>query len=51
MANLKEEYTDTKNRKHRVEHIVVPPDDPNSKERIVGELFQALARTEKKIPA
>lgn len=51
MANLKQEYTDTKDRTHRVEHIVVPPDDQNSRERIIDELFQALARTGKKIPA
>lgn len=51
MSNLKQEYTDTKDRTHRVEHIVVLPDDQNSRERIIDELFQALARTGKKIPA
>jgi len=51
MVNLKEEYTDTRDRTHRVEHTVVPTDDKNSRERIVEELFQALAKTGKKISA
>ncbi len=51
MANLKEEYTDTRDRTHRVEHIVMPADDKDSRERIVEDLFQALVRTGKKVPA
>ena len=51
MANLKEEYTDTRNRTHKVEHILVPIEDKETRERIVEELLQALARTGKKIPA
>jgi len=51
MAELIKEYTDTGNRTHKVEHIVVPTDDRNSRERIVEELLQALAGTEKKTPA
>ena len=51
MANLKEEYTDTRNRTHTVEHIVVPAEDKNAKERIVEELFYALTKTGKKISA
>ena len=51
MANLKEEYIDTRDRTHKVEHILVPPEDKATKERIVEELFQALTRTGKKISA
>ena len=51
MASLKEKYTDTKDRTHKVEHIIVPAEDKTARERIVDELLQALARTEKKIPA
>lgn len=51
MANLKEEYTDTRDRTHKVEHILVPTEDKIDRDRIVEELLQALARTGKKIPA
>ena len=51
MAKLKEEYTDTRDRTHKVEHILVPTEDKTARERIVDELFQALTRTGKKIPA
>lgn len=51
MANLKEEYTDTRDRTHKVEHILVPAEDKTARDRIVEELLQALARTGKKIPA
>ncbi len=51
MAKLKEEYTDTRERTHKVEHILVQAKDKENRERIVEELFQALTRTGKKIPA
>ena len=51
MANLKEEYTDTRNRTPPVEHVIMQPEDKETRERIVEELLQALARTGKKIPA
>jgi len=51
MANLKEMYTDTKDRTHKVEHIVVLVDDEAAQERIIEELFQALTRTGNKVPA
>ncbi len=51
MANLKEEYTDTRDRTHKVEHILVPVEDKAAQERIVEELFQALAGTGNKLPA
>jgi len=51
MADLKEEYTDIRDRIHKVEHTVVPMEDKAAKERIIEELFCALTRTGKKIPA
>ncbi len=48
MAELKTEYTDTRDRTHKVEHILVPPGDKTDRERIVDELFQALAGTGKR---
>lgn len=51
MANLKTEYTDTKDKTHKVEHILVPAEDKTARERITEELFQALARAGKRISA
>ena len=51
MANLKDEYTDIKDRKHRVEHFTVHEEDPANRERLKEELFLALIRTETHIPA
>jgi len=51
MANLKEEYTDVRNRTHKVEHIVVPVEDKAAREQIVEELFQALTGTGEEGPA
>lgn len=51
MANLKDEYMDVKDRKHRVEHITVQEEDPANRERIIEELFCALTKTGEKIPA
>ena len=44
MTNLKKEYTDTKNIKHKVEHALASDEARNSKEQIVEELFYALTR-------
>ena len=44
MTNLKKEYTDTKNVKHKVEHALASDEARNSKEQIVEELFNALTR-------
>ena len=38
MADLKREYTDIKNVKHNVEHIVLS-NDKNSKEQMIEEIF------------
>lgn len=51
MANLKEEYTDIRNRTHPVEHIIVQTEDKGSREHIMEELLLALAAAGKKIPA
>ena len=51
MANLKEEYTDIRDRTHSVEHVVVSAGDKADRERIVEELLYALTRTGKDIPA
>lgn len=51
VADLKEEYTDTGDRTHRVEHILMPAEDKTDRERIVEELFQTLTRTGKKKPS
>lgn len=45
MANLKEEYTDVRNRIHKVEHTVLPAEDKEARERIIEELFCALTKT------
>lgn len=50
MANLKSEYLDIKDIKHKVEHLIMSSDDKNSKERIIEELFSALARSSRHIP-
>lgn len=50
MANLKEEYTDIRDRTHSVEHVVVSTGDKADQERIVEELLQALTRTGKRGP-
>ena len=43
MARLRTEYTDVKDVKHRVEHVVVAEDDKKSREQLMEELFTALA--------
>lgn len=48
MLNLASEYVDTKNVKHNVEHIILPEKDYISKERVLEELFLALAKNPKK---
>ena len=54
MANLKKqrsaitEYTDVKDVRHKVEHIIVPAEDKNSKELIIEEILQALTRPNKR---
>ena len=51
MTNLKTEYTDVKENKHKVEHHVVSDKYGNSKEQVIDELLHALTRPGKRIPA
>jgi len=50
MANLKEEYTDIKNRTHLVKHVIVQPEGEGNREHIMEELLHALTVTGKKLP-
>lgn len=51
MANLKQEYIDMKDVKHRVEHLTVSEQENTDREQIVQELFVALTKPGRKIPA
>ena len=51
MANLKEEYTDIKNIKHHVEHIILSTNDKNRKEQMIEELYYTLTKSNKHISA
>ena len=50
MANLKDEYTDIRDRTHSVEHVVVSAEDKAAQERIMEELLYALTRTGRDSP-
>lgn len=50
MAKLATEYTDIKDIRHQVEHIVLPCADESRKERITEELCNILSKP-KKVPA
>ena len=51
MSNLKNEYTDIKDKTHKVVHLVVATEDKSRKEQVVEELLNVLTRTGKRIPA
>lgn len=51
MTKLKTEYTDTRDVTHRVEHLTVTENSGRNREQILDELFTALTRKEKQIPA
>ena len=51
MADLRSEYTDMKDVKHRVEHLTLPVEDKFNRERIIEELLYALTKPVKQIPA
>jgi len=38
------QYTDVKNKKHGVSHLIVKGADRDDKEQLVNELFRALSR-------
>jgi len=42
------EYTDIRNVKHKVEHIIAPGEDNDSKEQLIEQLFNALIRPPKR---
>lgn len=50
MPKLKTEYTDRKNVKHQVEHILIADENKKNDEQILDELIKALERKEKRIP-
>ena len=50
MSNLKKEYTDIKDKKHKVVHFVAD-EEKNCEEQIIEELLNALTRTGKHEPA
>lgn len=47
MAELKKEYIDIKDRRHKVEHFMASPEDKNNKEQIIQELFYVLTKTDR----
>ena len=51
MDNLKKEYTDVKDIKHKVEHLTVSDKDDSNRERIIEDLFHALTKPGKRISA
>ena len=51
MANLKTEYTDIKDVKHHVEHIIVAEGDNKDREQLLEELFAAMTSKNKRIYA
>lgn len=51
MAVLAKEYVDTKDVKHKVEHLVLSADDKNSREQLLEELFRVLTKPRKHAPA
>lgn len=50
MANLTKEYTDIKDIKHNVEHLILSPDAKDSKEQLIEELFHVLTGPRKHLP-
>ena len=48
MRNLITEYTDIKDKKHKVEHLIVSDENKNDRERVVEELLLALTRPGKR---
>ena len=51
MAQLQTEYTDVKDVKHQVEHVIVPENDKKTREQLMEELFTALAGNQKWVSA
>lgn len=51
MANLKDEYTDIKNKTHSVEHVIAPTVDKRGRECVMEELLYALTADRKENPS
>ena len=51
MAQLQTEYTDVKDVKHQVEHVIVLETDKKTREQLMEELYSALTRNNNRIPA
>ena len=51
MAELKSEYTDIRNIRHKVEHLLASAEDKKSREQTIQELFRVLTKSDKCIPA
>ena len=51
MAQLQTEYTDVKDVKHQVEHVIVSENDKKTREQLMEELFTALAGNQKWVSA
>ena len=51
MSSLKKEYTDIKDKTHKVVHLVAAAEDKDRKEQVVEELLNALSGSGKRIPA
>lgn len=49
MAELKKEYTDIRNMRHKVEHLVAASENKNDKEQIIQELYHVLTKTDRRI--
>ena len=47
MATLTKEYTDIKDIRHNVEHLVVPANDKRHRDQLLDELFHALIKPKK----
>lgn len=50
MATLTKEYTDIKDIRHNVEHLLVPTNDKRRREQILDELLHALIKPKKHNP-
>lgn len=50
MANLKQEYIDIKDVKHRVEHLTIPEQENSDREQLVQELLILLTKSSEKLP-
>lgn len=51
MTTLTKEYTDLKDVRHNVEHLLAPTNDKRHREQLLDELFHALMKPKKHHPA